>query len=399
MKFNEKFSKATAGMGSSMIRELVATTKGIPGLISLAGGFPSPDSFNKEDIAECYKEVVLESGNDILQYGASEGDAQLKEELIKWEEYKNMSMDEMLITVGSTNAIYYYAKTFINPGDVILCEAPSFLGSLVSFEAEMAELISIEMDDEGINIDKLKQAIADCKTMGKKIKFLYTIPDFQNPTGISMSAQRRMDLVELMAEVNIPILEDNPYSELRYTGEMIPSIFKIAEEKNLRGLVTLVKSFSKILGPGLRVAYAVSSEEIIGKMCSWQQKVNVSPGCVTERMVARFMQKDLLVKQIGIVNDLYTPYWEAMLTALEDFMPKTVKWTKPEGGMFVWLTLPEGVDADELFVKAREQKVAFIPGSKFFPKGQEQHNCLRLNYSYAKPDAIREGVKRLASIM
>ncbi len=399
MKFNNMFSEKTKGMGASMIRELVATTKGIPGLISLAGGFPSPDSFNKEEIAECYKEVVIEFGEDILQYGASEGDAVLKNELKKWEKYENITDDEMLITVGSTNAIYYFTKTFINQGDVIICEAPSFLGSLVSFEAEGAELVSVEMDFEGIDLVELKKALDKCKEEGKNVKFLYTIPNFQNPTGITMSLQRRKDLLELMAQYQTPILEDDPYGSLRYTGEHVPSLFNLAEDINKRGLVTLVKSFSKILGPGLRIAYAVSSEEIIGKMCSWQQKVNVTPGCVTERMVGRYMEKGLLTKQIDKINELYTPYWEAMLEALEEFMPSHITWTKPEGGMFIWLTLPEDMDADELFVKAREQKVAFIPGSKFFPKGQEQSNCLRLNYSYAKPEVIREGVKRLASIM
>jgi 2-aminoadipate transaminase len=214
-----------------------------------------------------------------------------------------------------------------------------------------------------------------------------------------MTVGRRMDLITLMAETGIPILEDNPYSELRYTGQTIPSIFKLAEMQNMRGLVTLVKSFSKILGPGLRIAYAVSSEEIIGKMCSWQQKVNVTPDCVAERMVARFMEKDLLSKQIKIINELYTPYWEAMLESLYEYMPEYVEWTKPEGGMFIWLTLPSAMDADELFIKAREQKVSFIPGSKFYPRGQERTNCLRLNFSYAKPEVIREGIKRLASIM
>ncbi len=399
MKFNNMFSEKTKGMGASMIRELVATTKGIPGLISLAGGFPSPDSFNKKEIAECFYEVVMESGEDILQYGASEGDALLKNELRKWEQYENVTDDEMLITVGSTNAIYYFTKTFINQGDVIICEAPSFLGSLVSFEAEGAELVSVEMDSEGIDLVSLKKAMDNCKEQGKTVKFLYTIPNFQNPTGITMSLQRRKDLIELMAQYQVPILEDDPYGSLRYTGETIPSLFSIAEDINKRGLVTLVKSFSKILGPGLRIAYAVSNDDVIGKMCSWQQKINVTPDCVAERMVGKYMEKGLLNKQIESINKLYTPYWQAMLDALEEFMPSHVTWTKPEGGMFIWLTLPEDMDADELFVKAKDKKVAFIPGSKFFPKGQDKSNCLRLNYSYAKPEVIKEGIKRLASIM
>jgi len=400
MEYSNFFSEHTKSMKSSLIRELVASTKSIPGLISFAGGFPSPKTFPKEALAEIYRQVIQEEGHDVLQYGASEGDNLLKEQLMIWEGYKDLTIDQMLITVGATNAIYYYGRCMLGEGDVVLVEAPTFLGTIVALDALGAELHGIAMDEEGIDIDSLKKELQELRAKGKKVKFLLTIPDFQNPSGITMSAQRRIDLVQFAIENELPLFEDNPYSRLRYTGEHLPTLYRTAYEHfNNTAIVTEAVSFSKILGPGMRFAFVKGEKSIIERMCSWQQKVNVTPDCVTERVVGNFLKKGLMQPHLDFICEYYKPYLKTMLDALEREMPDWVMWTKPEGGIFLWLWLPEKFNCDELFEIAKLHKVAFIPGSKFFPFGEEQYNCLRLNYSYSSLEQIDDGITRLAKMI
>ncbi len=394
------FSQTTKAMKSSLIRELVAATKNVPDLISFAGGFPNPATFPKETLSKLYAEVVAEEGRDVLQYGASEGDSQLKSELIKWEGYSDLSHDNLVMTVGATNAIYYMARTLIDEGDVILCEAPTFLGSLVVFDAIHADVQGIAMDSEGIDLNKLHDKVHQLRESGKKIKFLYTIPDFQNPAGISMSLNRRRELLKFCEAEGILVMEDNPYSRLRFNGEELPTLFKIAhDEMKNNSLVTEIVSFSKILGPGMRVAFAKGEANMISKMVSWQQKVNVTPDCVTERVAAKFFAGGYMEPHIKSICDYYKPYLNTMLESLSATMPNYVQWTKPNGGIFLWLWLPEDINADKLFFKAKDHLVTFIPGSKFYPEGQEKFNCLRLNFTYSTLEQITIGVERLAKLM
>jgi len=400
MEYKNSFSKHTRTMHSSLIRELVASIKTVPGLISFAGGFPSSKTFPTLQLAELYRQVLAEEGEDVLQYGASEGDTQLKDEFIKWDGYSHINYDNLLVTVGATNGIYYYTRTMIDEGDVIFTEAPTFLGTLVAFDALGAEVHGIPMDAEGIDLDTLKKDLHAYRSKGKKVKFLYVIPDFQNPSGISMSGQRRKDLIRFALDNDLPILEDNPYSRLRYSGEHLPTLYRTAfEQYRNPDIVTEVVSFSKILGPGMRLAYAKGNKDIIERMCSWQQKVNITPDCITERVAARFFQQGLMQPHLDMICEFYKPYLSTMLDALDKEMPTNVMWTRPEGGIFLWLWLPEKYNCDELFEKAKEHKVAFIPGSKFFPFGEEQYNCLRLNYSYASLEKIQQGIASLAQLI
>lgn len=399
MIYPDSFSHVTRTMKSSLIRELVASTKNIPGLISFAGGFPSPATFPKRQLAEIFKDVAEQEGADVLQYGASEGDALLKKELMKWEGF-DLSPDEMVTTVGATNALYYYGRALIDPGDAILCEAPSFLGSLVAFDALGADVQSVPLDCDGIVMEVLEARVKSLRSRGKKIKFLYVIPDFQNPGGITYSLDRRRELISYCSGNEIPIVEDNPYSRLRFSGTPVPTLYRLArEEFEGSAIVTEIVSFSKILGPGMRVAFAKGDKELIGKMVSWQQKINITPDCVAQRVVARFLEKGLMDPHIASICDFYRPYLQKMLDELEKNMPQSVAWNKPEGGIFLWLTLPENVNADELFVQAGQNKVSFIPGSKFYPEGQERFNTLRLNFTYSTFEQIEEGIKRLAALL
>jgi 2-aminoadipate transaminase len=393
-------SQTTQVMKSSLIRELVAATKNVPGLISFAGGFPSPATFPKDILSKLYAEVVSEEGRDVLQYGASEGDSQLKSELLKWEGYEDLTQDNLVATVGATNAIYYMTRALIDEGDVILCEAPSFLGSLVVFDALKADVQGIPMDAEGIDLNRMMEKVKHLRAAGKKIKFLYTIPDFQNPAGISMSLNRRRELLKYCEAEGILVMEDNPYSRLRFSGEELPTLFRIAhEEMKNTYLVTEIISFSKILGPGMRVAFAKGDAALINKMVSWQQKVNVSPDCVTERVAAKFFAGGYMNPHIHSICEFYKPYLEKMLDTLSTTMPAYVQWTKPKGGIFLWLWLPEDMNADKLFFQAKDHLVTFIPGSKFYPEGQEKFNCLRLNYTYSSLEQIETGIGRLANLI
>jgi 2-aminoadipate transaminase len=315
---SDKLSQATKSMKSSMIRELVASTRNIPGLISFAGGFPSPKTFPRETLSRLYAEVLTREGDSILQYGASEGDPLLKTELLKWEGY-DLSPDQMLITAGATNAIFYMTRALLDPGDVILCEAPSFLGSLVAFTALGADLQGIPLDLEGLDLAVLQQKVDELQAAGKKIKFIYTIPDFHNPAGVTMSYQRRKDLIEYALAMDIPILEDNPYSRLRYSGSALPTLFRIAhDEYHNTEVVTEIVSFSKILGPGMRLAFAKGSQILIERMCSWQQKVNIAPDNISQRVVSRFLAEGHMEPHLQFIRDFYRPYLDKMLTSMSE---------------------------------------------------------------------------------
>jgi 2-aminoadipate transaminase len=395
----ENFSKITKSMKSSMIRELVASTRDIDGLISFAGGFPSPLTFPTDILAQLYTKVVSEEGNAILQYGASEGDPILKRELIKWEGY-DISPDQMLVTAGSTNAIYYLTRALVDPGDVIICEAPSFLGSLVAFEASGAELVGVPLDNEGIDLSILETKVDELQRQGKRVKFIYTIPDFHNPAGLTMSLERRKNLIEYAMAVQIPILEDNPYSRLRFSGEALPTLYKLANlEYHNDEVVTEIVSFSKILGPGLRLAFAKGNKALIERMCSWQQKVNIAPDNVSQRVAARFLSEGNMDPHIEKCCNFYRPYLHKMLDSMAKYLPSYIQYNKPEGGIFTWLKLPEDMNADLLFEKAKEKKVTFIPGSKFYPTGQEKYNALRLNFSFSTLEQIEQGMQSLGKVM
>jgi len=393
------FSRVTQTMKSSLIRELVATTKSIPGLISFAGGFPAPATFPKQILAELYREVVTQDGLDVLQYGASDGDAVLKRELLKWEGY-DIAPNQMMTTVGATNAIYYYAMSLLDPGDVVICEAPSFLGTLVALDALQAELISVPIDHDGISMEHLEAAVKSCRVAGKKIKFIYTIPDFHNPGGVTMTIQRRRDLINFAIENQLPILEDNPYSRLRFEGKPLPTLYKLMRQEYAGSdIVTEVVSFSKILGPGMRVAFVKGEASLVQKMESWQQKVNVTPDCVSQRVAARFLADGFMEPHIESVCEHYKPYLRKMLDSLDAYMPQGVSWTKPQGGIFVWMELPQHHNADEVFHTAAQNKVSFIPGSKFYPVGQEKFNTLRLNFTFSSLEQIDTGIQRLAELL
>ncbi len=399
MDLGALLTSQTLNMKSSLIRELVEMTRGVEGLISFAGGFPSPLTFPKQELAELFYRVIMEMGDDVLQYGASGGDRQIKEAIIEQENIL-LQPDEIHICNGATNGIFYALQTIMEPGDSLISEKPSFLGSLVVFEAMGGRIIPVSLDNEGLDTAELSAVINQLRQRKERVKFIYTIPDFQNPSGITMSRKRRESLIKTAIENNIMIIEDDPYSTLRYYGSKEESLFSLARnEFNNHQAVISIRSFSKILGPGLRIAYTLAHRDIIGYMNSWSQKINVTTDRVTQRVVAEYLKGNLLEDQIKKIIGIYRPLRDKMVSSLHKYMPEQVKWTEPEGGMFIWLTLPKGLNGDDLFSKALQEKVAYIPGSKFFPSGKEEYNCLRLNFSYPDEQQIEDGIKRLARVI
>ncbi len=387
-------------MQHSFIREILRVTTGVPGMISFAGGLPSPASFPKELLKGLFSEVLDKEGDDVLQYGASDGDPVFKQIIKDFEEVPSLPDDEIMITVGSTNGIYYFTRTLIDSGDIIICEAPTFPGSLTAMESCDARMVGVEIDEYGMMPDSLRETLERLIKKGEKVKFIYAIPEFQNPTGRTMDLNRRRAIIEIAVEFETPILEDQPYRELRFEGERIITLWELARtEFNNPKLVTIVKSFSKILGPGLRLGFAAGPPEIMVPMVKWAQKITVSPDCVTQRAAARFIEQGHMHKHIQYIIDLYRPRRDAMIKGLETYMPDNVKWTNPEGGMFIWVTFDQTLDTDELFNRAVENKVAFIPGSKFYPDGKIKKNELRLNFSYSNEEQILEGIHRLANLL
>jgi len=387
-------------MDHSFIREILKMTVGVPGMISFAGGLPSPESFPKELLASLFSEVITENGEDVLQYGTSDGDAVLKRVLIDYEAVPGLSGEEMIITVGSTNGIYFFTRTLIDPGDIVITEAPGFPGALAAMEACGARFEGIEMDEYGMLPDQLAQTLKRLSGRKEPVKFIYVIPEFQNPSGRTMDLDRRRAIIEIAQTYDLPILEDQPYRELRFDGERIVTLWELArtEFKNPKR-VTIVKSFSKVLGPGLRLGYTMGPPEVITPMLMWAQKVTVGPDGTTQRVAARFIEKGYIGGQISKIIELYRPRRDAMMEALQAHMPDGVRWTNPDGGMFIWVTFDEGIDTDRLLERAVESKVAFIPGSKFYSTEKKKRNELRLNFSYSDVDSIHEGVRRLAQLL
>jgi len=366
-------------------------------MISFAGGLPNPASFPKDILGGLYSELCEKRGEEILQYGASEGSIQLRKSIKSFEDAGELPDSELMITVGATNAIYYFTRTFINPGDVIITELPAFPGSIAAMQACGAVLHGIEMDDEGILPDRLQKTLSK----NNRVKFIYLIPEFQNPSGKTMTLERRREIIRIAEKFNIPILEDQPYRELRYSGKRIPSIGEIARtEFNNPNIVTIVKSYSKILGPGLRIGFASGPEYVIDKMVKWQQKITVSPDNPAQLVVSEFINRGYMSGHIDKILSLYKPRRQAMLEALEQYMPDFVEWTKPDGGMFIWLKINKTMDTGALLEKAIEHKIAFIPGENFYPDDNDRgKNELRLNFSYPSEKDIDIGIRRLSEIL
>ena len=396
LDFESFLSKLARRTERSVIRELLKLTR--PGnVISFAGGLPDPDTFPIAELQDVTREVLETEGKTALQYATTEGDPVLRDELVRWmaKDGIKTGRDDVLITTGSQQALDIVGRVLLDPGDVIVVELPTYLGGLQAFRAYAVEMIGVQQDDDGINVDALRDALMRLRQEGRRPKFLYAVPDFQNPSGITWSRARRERLLELAGEFDTLVIEDNPYREIRFLGSAPPPITALDTE----GRTLYLSTFSKTLAPGLRIGWIAGPQPIIARCVTVKQGMDLCGPAFTQAIAAVLLARGTLMKRLPTVVGLYRRKRDAMLEALGREMPEGVSWTRPEGGLFLWVRLPEGMDAGAMLkVALEEEGVAYVPGQPFHADGSGR-NTLRLNFSYPSEAQITEGIARLGRIV
>ncbi len=386
-----KFATRMNNIKGSAIRELLKLTEE-PDIISFAGGLPAPELFPIKELEKIVVNVLEEDGRAALQYSTTEGYLPLREKIV--QRMKKVMVeckaDDILITSGSQQGLEFSGRVFVNEGDVIICESPSYLGALNAFKAYQPKFVEITMDDNGMIIEELEKALEQ----NSNVKFIYTIPDFQNPSGRTMSLERRKKLLELAYKYNVPIVEDNPYGELRFEGEILPAI----KSFDTKGLVIHLGTFSKTFCPGLRIGWVIASPEILQKYIVSKQGADLQSSTIAQRDINKFLDVYDIDKHIENLIKVYRKRRDLMLDTMEKEFPAGVTFTRPQGGLFTWVTFPEYLDAADIMKKSLEEKVAFVPGQSFFPNGQYKNHG-RFNYSNMPEDKIVEGIKRLGKVL
>ncbi len=391
-----RYAQRTKSAKSSIIRELLKLTQR-PEVISFAGGLPAPEVFPVERFQEACHRVLHTQAATALQYGPTEGYRPLRElivaHMVRYGILANV--DNVLITSGSQQALDLIAKLLINRGDRILVESPTYLGALQAFDLMGAEYVSVPIDDHGMQTCDMEHALRSGP------KFMYILPNFQNPGGVTLSRQRRDQLVALSDKYGIPIIEDDPYGQLRYEGEHITPLV-VLDRTNLArdsgyklGNVIYLSTFSKVLAPGLRVAWIVAPPDVIAKLVQLKQSADLHTSTFTQMVTYEVARDGFMDEHVKVIRATYKERRDAMLEALLEYFPPEVSWTHPQGGLFLWVTMPPGVDSSKLLESALRQDVAFVPGQPFYPNGDEGSH-MRLNFSNAKPEMIREGIRRLS---
>ena len=394
-RHEELFSERAANIKQSAVRDVFDISLR-PGLVSLAGGSPYLQSLPLDRLAESAARIIAEEGLTALQYGGGQGTEELRRqicEVMAAEGIVDAAPENIVITAGSQSAQDVATKVFCNPGDVVLVEDPTYVGALNTFEAYQVQVATIPMDGDGIVPEQLEARIAALQAEGKNIKFLYTIPSFNNPSGITLAAERRQQVVDICRNANIIILEDNPYGLLRFDGHPLTPL-RAANPDD----VIYMGSFSKIFAPGLRIGWALVPAHLQRRYYLASEAVTLCPPTLNQMLVSAYLRDYDWQGQIATYRGLYRERCEAMLAALAEYMPEGLSWTRPEGGFFVWVTLPEGIDTYPLLQKAIDAGVVFIPGAAFSPS-DEPSNKLRLAFSAVPAEAIEEGVRRLAPVL
>jgi 2-aminoadipate transaminase len=388
----KSFSNITKRMKKSEIRELLKLTKK-PGLISFAGGLPAPCTFPVAELKEIAAEVLENEAALALQYGTTEGDDLLREQLTK--RYQSFGLDitteNLVITTSSQQALDFLGRVFIDEGDKVIVGLPSYLGGLQAFSVYGADLVGVKHDEKGMSAVELDKTLADLKEKGEKPKFIYVIPDFQNPAGVTMPESRRKEIIDIAHKYEILLVEDSPYRELRFEGEPQRTIYQLDE----KGTTITLGTFSKIFVPGFRLGWIIADPEIVDKFVTTKQSVDLCAPPFVQRIAARYMEKGYFEENLKKTIKLYGQKKQIMMDCFEKYMPEGVRWTDPEGGLFLFVYLPEGMDNEKLFLKAIDKNVAFVMGHVFHCDGSGR-NTMRINFSFCDSDMIEEGIKRLA---
>jgi 2-aminoadipate transaminase len=384
---NWQFAKRAEQLQSSVIREILKITMR-PDIISFAGGLPSPETFPVEHMKAAFDNVLSRQGKIALQYGPSDGYAPLREWIADSLSIEGATItpDQVLMVSGSQQALDLLGKVLIEENSKVLVETPSYLGALQAFSVYQPQFVSVPTDDYGL-LPEAVDGIAD------GARLLYALPNFHNPTGRTMSVERRIALVETCARRGLPLIEDDPYGALSYRGEPLPKMLTM----NPSGVIYM-GSFSKVLTPGIRLGYVVGPTPLIRKLEQAKQAADLHTSQLTQMVVYEAIKDGFLAEHIPSIRTLYANQCQVMLDALAEFAPEGVKWNKPEGGMFIWVTLPKHIDCMQLLEEAIEQKVAFVPGAPFYANEPEK-NTLRLSFVTVPPEKIREGVSKLAKLI
>ncbi|MFA6093730.1 MAG: PLP-dependent aminotransferase family protein [Elusimicrobiota bacterium] len=383
---------------ASVIRELLKLTNK-PEIISLAGGLPDPKTFPSEILADIASEVLRKQSHVALQYGPTEGLPEFKEQVIRLlreDEGIVVKQENILVTTASQQALDIVGRTFIDPSDPILVELPSYIGALQAFNAYGCKMVGVQGDDDGLRTDELEKRLLQLRKEEEHYKFIYIVPDFQNPNGVTLTEERRRQMVKLADEYSVMIIEDSPYRSVRFEGKAPHMLYKLGKHGNVVSLLT----FSKVLAPSLRLGCIVGHEDVIKRMSILKQPLDLCTSSLSQMLACEFLKHGGYKEHIARLCKLYKTKKDAMLSALERHMPEGegITWTKPEGGLFLWLRLPEPMNTDELFSEAVKENVAYVVGSAFHCDGSG-HNTMRLNFSYPSEEQIDEGIRRLARMV
>jgi 2-aminoadipate transaminase len=393
-----RYAERTQRMGSSVIRELLKLTEQ-PDIISFAGGLPAPDVFPIKEFQVACNHILETQGAQALQYSTTEGHRPLREMIAEMTARYAVSVnpENILITSGSQQALDFIGRLFINPGDHIVVESPTYLGALQAWNAYGAQYIAVPADENGMIVDELEKALR----VGPK--FIYVLPNFQNPTGTTLSLERRRRLVELADQYGVPIVEDDPYGKLRFEGEHLPPVVSIdsqyrGDDGTYTGNVIYTSTFSKLLAPGLRLAWVIAPEQVIRKLVMCKQAADLHTATFNQVLAYEVSRDGFLDKHVKFIRSVYKERRDVMLEMMDEVFPPEVRWTHPLGGMFLWGMLPAEMDSAEVLKLAVERKVAFVPGGAFHPNGGGK-NTMRINFSYSSPENIREGIARLGTVL
>jgi 2-aminoadipate transaminase len=384
------YAERIAGLKSSAIRDILKLTSR-EGMISFAGGLPAPELFPLKEVSEAAQRVLSKYGSSALQYAITEGLMPLREKIVQTlaPGSTRLTGNHLIITQGSQQGLELIGKLYLDKGSVVFTETPSYLGALQAFRLFQAEIAPIATDDQGILPSALRGALKK-----RRPAFLYLMPNFQNPTGVSLSLDRRREIVEIAKNNDLLLVEDDPYGDLFFEGEKQTSLFTLSEGKN----VIYLSTFSKTIAPGLRVAFAAANEEIAGKLAMIKQGTDLQTNTLGQYIVNEYLESGLLPEHLRKLRTTYRSRRDLMLSAMNKHFPSTISWNCPGGGMFLWVTLPENWDAKDILLRCIERNVAFVPGQEFFPDGSGR-NTMRMNFSNASPENIEAGIKRMGEVL
>ncbi len=395
-RYESFYARRTGGLRSSVMRDLMAVTAR-PEIISLAGGLPNTESFPAMTLAKITHDVAMEDCAAALQYGPTEGLEETKRNIVKVMESEGTlaDSDDILVTTGGQQGIDLVTRTLVDPGDPVIAEAPTYPGAVPSFSSFEADVIQVPLDDDGIRIDLLEEALDRLEAGERRPKFIYVIPNFHNPAGVSLSRERRLELVALARSRGVMILEDNPYGQLRFEGEPLPTLYSLDDDDN----VIYLGTFSKIISPGIRLGWLVAPPPVLQKLNLGKQAADLCPSTLAQKIVNRYFRDFHWRDYVEKTTAIYRRRRDAMLAALAEYFPPEAEWTQPRGGFYIWVTLPEYLDTTDLLALAIEQEqVAFVPGAGAYMDGSGA-NHMRLAFCAVAEDRIEEGIKRLAKVI